>query len=179
MLRVTFEPGATQSQQAAQYFTGAVGALVDGWLDRMEERIYTIDAEEGVTVHLRIWSEAEFGAEELHHLFTWLLILREDADRLQEGVPHNERVARMVDNWLAVRHNGSGFFVEQWVERPEAPPAERPQLSLAVVGGRTEMFSTDNLLFTRLHDGFFGLTLAGHGSYLLEVVGKDGLRKAS
>lgn len=182
-MRISYKSGAMQSLQAASYFNDAVGTMVEGWLERTEERLYAIDTEEGGEVQLRIWSSMDIGAEDLHRLMVWLTIVQEDLERAHEIGSEAGRLEQLVKNWLAVRHDAADLFIEQATLKPGATVA-LAQLSMLILGGRTVMVSSDSLMFTRLHEGVFGLTLAGRGSYLLEDVhtgnmGEEGLRRAS
>ncbi len=134
----------------------------------MEERLYEVGTEDGFTIQLRIWSVSEFSAGELHELFVWLTIIREDIARLHDATWSDDRLPRLVANWLAVRHGGGGFFVEQSVVAPGEEAADGPDLAMGVMEGRTVMVSTDSLMFIRLQAGLCGLTVAGRGSYLVE-----------
>lgn len=182
-LRITFEPGAMQSLQAASYFNGVIAHTVEPWLERWGARTYAMDTGEGAALRWRIWSEDDWSGEELSTLFVWLLILREDIERLQERMLEPEAVAGMVSNWLAMRHDGRGFFLEESVLDVEGHAQAEPRLTLGVLEGRTVMISTDELMFTGLSDGLFGLAVAGRGSYLVEDaafgMNEAPLRKAS
>lgn len=167
-LRVSFKPGALQSLQAADYFTGAASTLLEGWVERLEQHVYLFDAEEGGTTSLRVWSEAEHDEAHLQHLLVWLMIVREDLQRLGEGRPQEEEVRGMLANWLALRHGGGSFLVEQALLPAGGSSGERLELSCGVLGGRTVLVSTGSLMFTRLNEGLYGLTVAGRGSYLVE-----------
>lgn len=170
-LRVSFEPGAAQSSQAASYFNGVIASAVEPWLEHWVGRTYGMEVGEAPRLRWRIWSDEEWSPEELSTLFVWLLIIREDIDRLQRGSMEEEAIGRMVANWIAVRHDSRSFFLEETVLGPDVPvDQQEPDLVLGVLGGRTIMASTDELLFTRLGDGLHGIALAGHGSYLLEDV---------
>jgi hypothetical protein len=181
-LRITFKPGKSQSLQAAHYFNGAAVNLVEDRVSRCEERLFVMDTGEGATIQLRIWSDVEFGGAELHHLFVWLAIVREDMDRLGTGPVDPDMVRRMVANWLAVRHGGRDLYMEESVLEHGGVAEERTLISLYVEKGRTEMLSGEGLMFTRLMDRTYGLTIGGHGSYLVEAVQgveENGLRRAS
>lgn len=177
-LRLSFKPGALQSLHAADYFNGAATALLEGWVERLEQHTYLLDAEDGGTMHLRVWSEAEHDEERLHRLFVWLMIIHEDLRKLGEGRPQDEQVRRMLANWLALRHGGGSFLVEQSVLPAGGAVDERMELSCGVLGGRTVLVSTESLMFTRLHEGIYGLTVAGRGSYLVEDEGDDVRKRA-
>jgi hypothetical protein len=84
--------------------------------------------------------------------------------------------------WLAVRHGGRDLYMEESVLEHGGVAEERTLISLYVEKGRTEMLSGEGLMFTRLMDRTYGLTIGGHGSYLVEAVQgveENGLRRAS
>gem|GEM_PF-1145713 len=168
-LRISFKPGMKQSQQAASYFHDTVGSLVEAMLDGLQERIYRISADDGRCLQLRTWCSKELQEEELHALFEWLLILRADIHGLELGPQAPDDLSQVVGNWLDVRLDGADLFVELAIEHPETGVAELPEFSLGMLSGRSVLVSTNTLLFTWLEDGIFGLSLAGYGSYLLEV----------
>lgn len=177
-LRLSFKPGALQSLQAADYFNGAAGTLLEGWVERLEQHTYALGIEDGGTMQLRVWSEAEHDEQQLHHLIVWLMIVHEDLRKLGEGRPQEDQVRRMLANWLALRHGGGSFLVEQSVLPAGGASGERVELSCGVLGGRTVLVSTDSLMFTRLHEGVYGLTVAGRGSYIVEDEDDALLRRA-
>lgn len=181
-LRITFEPGAMQSLQAASYFNGVIAHTVEPWLQQWQGRVYAMEMGEGPRLRWSVWSEEEWTAEELSSLFVWLLILREDVERLQgEGIDEGD-VGHMVRNWSALRHNGRSFFLEESLLDEEGRTAATPRLTMGVLCGRTVMVSTDQVLFTGLDEGLHGLAVAGRGSYLLEDLAArnmPALRKAS
>ena len=179
-LRVTFKPGALQSMHAARYFNEAAGNLLEGWIERLEAQLYTMGLEDGSTMHLHVWSEEELNEDQLQQLFVWLMVLNEDIARSQKGRLREEEVRRMVANWLAFRHGGISFLAERSVLPSGGAAGERAELSLGVIGGRTVLVSTETMMFTRLTEGVYGLTMAGKGSYLVEDVQDGGtmLRRA-
>jgi hypothetical protein len=168
-LRISFKPGLKQSQQAARYFHDTVGSLVEAMLDGLEERVYRIGADDGRCLQLRIWCSKELKQDELHNLFEWLLTLRGDIHGLELGPQKPDDLAHVVGNWLDVRLDGADLFVELAIEHPDTGVAVLPEFSLGMLRGRSVLVSTNTLLFTWLEDGIFGLSLAGHGSYLFEV----------
>ncbi|MDQ3100160.1 MAG: hypothetical protein M3R08_02125 [Bacteroidota bacterium] len=183
-IRISFKRGIRQSQQAALYFRGIVGGLVEAMLQGLEEHHYHISAFEGPSLHLRVWSSTSLEQEELHNLMELLMNLRSQIRGLQEKPLERNRVAQLVKGWLSDRMDGADLYVELAIEFVDGSIEERPEFTLAIVRGRCAMISTDGCLFSWLEDDIFGLTLAGHGSYLLEVIGKDGsnvrqLKKAS
>jgi len=183
-LRISFKPGKEQSQCAARYFHDTVGGLVDAMIDGLQERSYRIRSEQGPSLRLRVWSSTELGQEGLHELFEWLLALRADIFALQEEPSSPDHVAPLVANWLSPHLGGAQLFVELSIVRTPDLDEERLEFALGMVRGRCVMISTDTLLFTWLEEGVFGLTLAGHGSYLMEMVdGGEGatrrMRRAS
>lgn len=181
-LRISFKPGVKQSQQAARYFHATVDTLVEEMIDALEEHAFFIRADEGPSLWLRTWCAEPMADEELHALFDWLLELRTDLRVLQDHNKRQEHLEHMVSNWLSVRMGGADLFVELAMADPETGAAEKPQLALGMLRGRSVMISTDDVLFTWLEQDVFGLSLAGQGSYLLELAerGNGGaLRKAS
>jgi hypothetical protein len=168
-LRISFKPGLKQSQQAARYFHDTVSTLVEAMLDGLEERIYRINANDGRSLQLRTWCSKDLEQDELHGLFGWLLALRADIHGLELGDQAPADLAQVVGNWLDVRLHGADLFVELAIEHPETGVADLPEFSLGMLRGRSILVSTNTLLFTWLEEGMFGLSLAGHGSYLLEL----------
>lgn len=168
-LSISFKPGMKQSQQAARYFHDTVGSLVEAMLDGLEERMYRISADDGRSLQLRTWCSKELKEDELHALFEWLLTLRADIHGLELGPQAPDDLAQVVGSWLDVHLGGADLFVELAIEHPETGVAELPEFSLGMLRGRSVLVSTNTLLFTWLEEGIFGLSLAGHGSYLLEL----------
>lgn len=179
-LHITFKPGRKQSHAAARYFHGAVESLVENTMDGLELRRYRISGPEGTALLLGIWSVDELGQATLHELFDWLSDVRHDLQTLREGP---DQLPELATNWLTQRLGGVDLLVELTVEVPGATVDGQVELSLGVVRGRSVMISTDTLLFTWLEQDIFGLSMADHGSYLLEVVESDeraqDLRRAS
>ncbi|MBL7964570.1 MAG: hypothetical protein JNM31_12100 [Flavobacteriales bacterium] len=182
-LHISFKPGKRQSLQAARYYHETVGGLVEALIDGLEQKTYTIRAVEGPSIQLRTWCDHALEERELHELFDWLIALRTDIEGLQEGRMNKDHIAGLVGNWLAVRLGGGDLFVELAIVHPEEEENERTELALGIVRGRSVIVSTDALLFTWLAPDVFGLSLAGRGSYLLELAdgkgGKVGMRLAS
>lgn len=168
-LRISFKPGIKQSQQAARYFHGSVLGLVEAMIDGLEERTYRIGSPLGPSLLLRTWCDSHLEEEELHALFDWLLALRKDVHSLNAGPPDPDQVAQVLGNWLAVRMGGADLFVELTVADPVGDLKDHPEFAIGMVRGRSVMVSTDTLLFTWLEEEIFGLSVAGHGSYLVEV----------
>ncbi len=167
-LRANFEPGAMQSLQAASYFDEVVASAVEPCVSTWPGRSYTMDLIPGEALQWSIWSAEEWSETELSELFVWVLILREDMERLQSDLLPEHTVAGMVGNWLALRHAGRSFYMEGSVVEDGVLRMDGPEMSLGVWKGRTEMLSTNGVLYTHLYDELFGLALAGRGSYLLE-----------
>lgn len=179
-LRISFKPGMRQSQQAARYFHATVGTLVGGLVEQLHERSYLIAAEKGPSLQLRAWTGEALDDESLHELLDWLLNLRADIHALHEAPGTPDQMAQVVSNWLAARLNGADLFVELTIVEPDGRVQEQAEFSLCMMRGRTVMLSTNMLLFTWLDQDIFGLSLAGHGSYLLELQEEaHGYRKAS
>lgn len=180
-LRANFEPGAMQSLQAASYFDEVVANTVEPCVSTWPGRSYTMEVGPGEALQWSIWSDDEWTETELGELFVWVLILRDDMERLQSDLLDERSVAGMVGNWLALRHAGRSFYMEGSLIEDGILRMDGPEMSLGVTKGRTEMLSTHGVLFTRLFDGLFGMALAGRGSYLLEnrMDRLSPLRKAS
>lgn len=182
-LRISFKPGQEQSRQAARYFQGAVGNLVESLIGGMEERDYRMGGDSGPALHLSVWSKVAPDDAMLHVLVDHILALRADTHALQEAPKDPQRVASTLASWLSPRLEGADLFVELTIEDPGGSAAEQPAFSLGLVRGRCVLVSTDTCLFSWLQEDVFGLTLAGHGSYLVEVEGRQrqdrSLRKAS
>jgi hypothetical protein len=180
-IRITFKRGIRQSQQAARYFSETVGGLVEEMVDKLEEHRYHIAALQGPSLQLRVWSAADLQDGELHDLMELLMTLRSEIRMLQDDPGGQEQVSQLAMGWLHERMGGADLYVEISIKDPDGGIHEQPELALAIVHGRCAMISTDGCLFSWLDQDMFGLTLAGHGSYLLEVVPNDGrqLRQAS
>ncbi len=183
-LRISFKPGMKQSHLAARYFQDAVGDLVEAMIDGLDERTFLINAEEGPSLQLRTWSATDLKEQDLHELFDWLLALRADVHGLQEDPRDHSLLGPIVANWMQEHLGGAHLFVELSIVPPEGEVEEQAEFTFGMVRGRTVMISTDTLLFTWLEEGYFGLSMAGYGSYLLELEdGEDSaprsLRRAS
>lgn len=180
-LRISFKRGIKQSQQAARYFRGIVGGIVDEMLVGKTMHDHFIPALKGPSLHLRIWSVEALREPELHDLLDLLMILRTEINELHEDHTDRDRVAQLAMDCLRERLGGADLYVEVAVQHPDTRIEDPPELTLAIVHGRCAMISTDGCLFSWLQDDVFGLTLAGHGSYLLEVVPGESrqLRRAS
>ncbi len=172
-MRISFKPGMEQSQQAARYFHDQVGSLVEAMLDGLDEHLYRINGHDGRSLQLRTWSTAELQEDELHALFDRLLAMRADIHGLELAAHTPDHLAHVVDDWLAVHLGGADLFVEVAIEDPATGTAQQPEFSLGMMRGRSVMVSTNTLLFTWLEEGIFGLSLAGHGSYLLELESEE------
>ena len=179
-LHITYKPGEQQSQQAAQYFQDAVGSLVDQLVDGLEEREFRIVGGEAGSLRLRIWSSTPPVEDQLHALMDRVLAVRNDLLQLQEEPRDAEGLAPLATNWLSPHLGGVDLFVELSILTADADEPV-PEFSMGLYRGRAVLISTDTVLFTWLQQNVFGLSLAGHGSYLLEMV--DGsertLQKAS
>lgn len=140
-----------------------------------------IPALKGPSLHLRIWSVEALQEPELHDLLDLLMVLRTEINELQEDHNDRDRVAQLAMDCLRERLGGADVYVEVAVQYPDTRIEDPPELTLAIVHGRCAMISTDGCLFSWLQDDIFGLTLAGYGSYLLEVVPSEvqQLRQAS
>lgn len=183
-LRISFKPGMRQSQHAARYFHETVEGLVEAMMEGLTEHAYLIHGEEGPALRLRVWSAKPLNEQGLHALFEWLLVLRADVDSMHAGPDGGEALAPVVTNWLSPHLDGAQLFAELSIAAPDPGLADRPEFALGMVRGRCVLLSTDTLMFSWLEGGMFGLSLAGRGSYLLELVeGEDQLprqwRKAS
>ncbi len=182
-VRITFKPGIKQAQEAARYFHEAMNGLVEAMIDGLEEHSYLIRSSEGPSLRLRTWNTGELAQEQLHELFEWLIALRNDARDLLEEPPDATLLKNKVATWLGVHLGGVDMLAELSIA-PEGNEAESlPQFTLGLQRGRSVMISTDTLLFTWLEKDIFGLTLAGHGSYLCELEAggssASAMRKAS
>ncbi len=180
-LHITFKPGEKQSQQAARYFNAVVGTLVESVVQGLEEREYRISGGKKAVLRLRVWSEAPLEEEELHALLDHILTVRRDLAELQQGPHAPERLAPFAQNWLSPHLGGMDLLVELAIAPPEGAAEPVPEFSMGLLRGRSVLISTDNVLFTWVDRDLFGLTLAGHGSYLLAVDDARGLplQKAS
>jgi hypothetical protein len=182
-IRISFKRGMRQSQQAARYFRDVVGGLVEAMLDGLVEHKYHITASEGPSLQLRVWSATSLEQEELHDLMELLMNLRDEIQGLKEDPGGRDRVEQLAVGWLRERMNGADLYVELSIIYADGYKEMRPEFTLAIVHGRCALISTDGCLFSWLEEDVFGLTLAGHGSYLLEMVPNEQparqLRRAS
>lgn len=168
-LHISYKPGEQQSLQAARYFQEVVESLVATMVEGLERNDYVIPAGEGAGLVLKIWTRAALDEEHLHELFDRILAVRTDLQKLREAPDDPECVVPIATNWLAEHLGGADLYLELSLEQNgEAGPA--PEFSMALMRGRSVMISTDTLFFSWLERNVFGLTLAGHGSYLMEVV---------
>lgn len=180
-IRISFKRGIRQSQQAARYFHHVVDGLIGEMVSGMAVQDHHIASLKGPSLHLRIWSLRALQQQELHELMELLMTLRGQIDDLLEGHAGRQRVGRLASEWLADRMDGADLYVEVTFVKNDSRMDERSEFTLAIVHGRCAMMSTDQCLFTWLDRDIFGLTLAGHGSYLLELVPESDrkLKKAS
>ena len=178
-IRISFKRGIRQSQQAARYFHGIVDGLIEEMVHGMAVHDYNIAALNGPSLHLRVWSPTILKQEELAELMDLLMTLRGQIHDLLEGPAGRQRVSQLASEWLADRMGGADMYVEVNIVNNDAQVDMRSEFTLAIVHGRCAMMSTDQCMFTWLDRDMFGLTLAGHGSYLLELVPEQRLRKAS
>ncbi|MCB0790834.1 MAG: hypothetical protein H6595_11785 [Flavobacteriales bacterium] len=168
-LHISYKPGEQQSLQAARYFHEAVEGLVATMVEGLDRNEYTIPASEGAGLLLRIWSADALDDERLHDLFDRILAVRADLQKLRETPDDPQCVVPIATNWLAEHLGGADLYLELSLEL-DGEAAPTPEFSMALMRGRSVMISTDTLFFSWLERDVFGLTLAGHGSYLLEVV---------
>ncbi len=183
-LRITYKPGVRQSHVAAAYFQDCIEGLVESVIDGLEVQDHPILGDADTSLNLRVWSSAPLLEHELNELFEWLLYLRADLHGVQEAPDDTDGLAAKVVDWLQVRLGGADLFVELSIVANTGGDQQEVQLEfvLGVVRGRSVVISTDSLLFTWLDQDIFGLALAGHGSYLMEVVAEEeqrALRRAS
>lgn len=179
--RISFKRGSRQSLQAARYFHGVIDGLIHEIVDGMDVQDHYITSMKGPSLHLRIWSLVPLQREGLHELMDLLMTLRGQIHDLLAGPAGRQRVAKFASEWLADRMGGADLYVEVTIVNNDSRMDERSEFTLAMVHGRCAVMSTDQCLFTWLDQDIFGLALAGHGSYLLELVPevRSDLRKAS
>jgi hypothetical protein len=120
----------------------------------------------------------------MDELFEWLLTLRGELQDLLQVYERSRHLAGMAPRWLEYRLGGADLLAEISVVDRETGRVSDPEMMLGVVRGRSVMVSTPHLVFTWLEEDVFGLSVAGFGSYLLELLhGADsagpGLRRAS
>ena len=179
--RISFKRGSRQSLQAARYFHGVIDGLIHEIVEGMDVQDHYITTMKGPSLHLRIWSQLPLQRETLHELMDLLMTLRQQIHDLLEGPAGRQRVEKLAREWLTRHLGGVDLYVEVTIVNNDSRVDERSEFTLAMVHGRCAMMSTDQCLFTWLDRDVFGLTLAGHGSYLLEFVPevRSDLRKAS
>ena len=174
-LQISFKSGDRQAQQAARYFNEAVGFLVDTMVEELEQQEFLISGNKDTTLRLRIWSRKSLTEDELHAILDRILIVRNDLVTLQEGPADPQRLAPLATDWLSGHFDGEDLFVELAIADPGSSEDPRPEFSMGLLRGRSVLISTDTVLFTWLQENVFGLTVSGHGSYLLEL--RDGPEK--
>lgn len=171
--RVSFKAGIKQSLVAARYFSNAAAGAMDGVITDLTARQYLIGLQDGHDLHLRIWSKNEFVEEEMQELLEWLRGVHHDIVVLHRDGLSEADLPELLKDWFAFRLQGASFFLEQLEPGTEVAEAA-PVLSLGVLGGHAVMVSTNTLMFSELERGVFGLSIARHGSYLLErTAGND------
>jgi hypothetical protein len=153
---------------------------VESIVEGLEERTYQILGDQEGSLRLRVWCKAPPTEEQLHALMDRILAVRAELNLLEETPRDAEGLAPLAANWLSPHLEGADLFVELSITKAEGlEPA--PEFSMGLCRGRAVLLSTDRVLFTWLQENVFGLSVAGHGSYLLELVdaAKSALRKAS
>jgi len=181
-LRISYKPGVQQSQLAANYFQGSIEGLLENMIDGLGVHDHRIQADDGPCLNLRVWSAKPLLEHELNELFEWMLSLRADIHSLHEAPDDVNGLAAKVVDWLQVRLGGADLFVELSIVPKDTEQDDSLEFVLGMVRGRSVVVSMDTLLFTWLDRDIFGLALAGHGSYLLEVEAEEErrtLRRAS
>lgn len=181
-MRISYKPGVQQSQLAASYFQGSIEGLLESMIDGLGVHDHKIQTGEGPCLNLRVWSAQPLQEDELNELFEWLLTLRADIHGLHEAPDDVDGLAEKVVDWLQVRLGGANLFVELSVVQIDGEENDSLEFVLGMVRGRSVVVSMDTLLFTWLEQDIFGLALAGHGSYLVEVEAEEErrtLRRAS
>ncbi len=174
-LHITYKPGEQQSHEAARYFQEAVAPLVEQLVDGLEEREFRLLGGEAGSLRMRIWSSKAPNEDQLHTLMDRVLAVRNDLLQLQDRPRDAEGLAPLATNWLSPHLEGADLFVELSI-LSAANNELVPEFSMGLYRGRAVLISTDNVLFTWLQENVFGLSVAGHGSYLLELV--DGTERA-
>lgn len=172
-ISISYKPGKAQSEQAARYFQEAVTGLLDSMLEGLQEHTYRIDGQNGPSLKLRTWSRQELQDVQLHAMFDRIVAVRSEVQGLERGPLTQDMVGRTITGWLERTLEGMDLFVELTLVHPDQRSDERPALSLGVLRGRSVLVSSDNLLFTWLDQDIFGLAIAEHGSYLVEVQEED------
>jgi hypothetical protein len=175
--RISFKSGAAQARAAASYFTGLANSLFGELVTRMEEGLYEVITDDGFAFRLRVWTSRPLTMADLHQLFIWLIRVCDDATGLDTPSTAHQLIPRLAAEWRQVRHEGATIYVERSV-LPPGQEEEVPDLTVGVLGGRTVMVSTPDLMFIELQEGLCGFTVAGQGSYLLEEVTGAAVRRA-
>ena len=178
-LNISFKSGKAQSEQAARYYQEAAGLLLDSLMPELDEFTYHMDRPLGSTIRLRVWCGQELRDDQLHGLFDRIISVNDAVQLLEDGTPGPHLVPDTLMEWLRVSPPEQDLFCELTVIDPFGIPEERPRLSLGIQHGRTILVSSDRLLFSWLDQDLFGMALAGHGSYLVEVLLGQELRIAS
>jgi len=167
-LNVSFKPGMKQSLLAARYFNTTAEEAMDGLIASATPRQYLISVQDGTSLRVRIWSEIGLEEEQMGELLDWLRGVQGDIRTIQSGSTNAHDHASVVEKWVAERHGIADLFLEQLDPTTSSKADMEPDLSLGVLGGRTVMISTNTLMFSRLQEGVFGLSIAQRGSYLIE-----------
>ncbi|MCB0765304.1 MAG: hypothetical protein KDB84_11395 [Flavobacteriales bacterium] len=168
--RVSFKAGMKQSLLAARYFSATAAEVMDGVITGLTERQYAIGINANEQLRLRIWSEDEFLEEDMQELVEWLRGVHRDIVLLHRHGLKECELPELLKDWFTLRSQGRSFFLEQLDPETQDINKADPVLSLGVMAGHAVMVSTNTLMFTELERGMFGLSIARHGSYLLEQV---------
>lgn len=168
--RISFRSGIKQSLQATRYFRSVADGLTVALIPAMRPRQYMVGFPSGEILPLRVWSIADRFDGHLDALLDWLSTLHRDIRALHRGGTRTRELQRMVRNWLDIHCEGETFFLEQFPPSRSSSfdPDGSPDLSIGVLGGHTVMVSSNTVMYVRLEDDVYGLSLARHGSYLLE-----------
>lgn len=177
--RISFRSGIRQSFQATKYFRSVADALTGALIPSMSPRQFVVGFPTGEMLPLRVWSITDRIDEHLDALLDRLSAVHRDIRALHQGGAHARDLQRMMRNWLDIHCEGETFFLEQFPPSRSSSfdPEGSPDLSIGVLGGHTVMVSSKTVMYVQLEDDVFGLSLARHGSYLLEKLpdSKDGL----
>ncbi|HMC97084.1 MAG TPA: hypothetical protein VKG92_05510 [Flavobacteriales bacterium] len=170
-LRFDFKPGPQQSVEATRYFMLLGAELLQAYLPPLDPKQLLLTENGHPPLALRIWSEHHLSQERMTDLLPWIRALAEGMDKLSRHPGDLEEAQYLTRMWMSSRHREETFFIEKLNRAHAFTTDEDVELSIGVVGGETVMLSARNVMFMKIGQGLFGLSLARTGSYVVEQVG--------
>jgi hypothetical protein len=170
--KVTFKPGWRQAADAADYFNGLAAELVRVIVGRTIPRLYLIAESGHRQLTVLLWVQ-DHSSHNLPDLVPLLRALNTDAIRLARAQVAESLVMDFIKAVMSLRVDDGQCFAEVFSSPRAFMSGRDPLLSIAVEGGRMTLVSAAKLLFVQQTDELFGMTIADHGSYLVEQM-EDG-----